>query len=89
MAPGVFFPGSSGRWRGLWLVEVVVLSVGLQTPSVHSVLSLTPLLGTLCSDLCICKALEELLRKQLYQALFSKYLLASTVVSGFGDYIDL
>ena len=36
-------PGSSG---GLWLVDIVVLPVGLQTPSAPSVLSLTPPLGS-------------------------------------------
>jgi hypothetical protein len=30
----------------LWLVDIFVLSMGLQTPSAPSVLSLTPLLGT-------------------------------------------
>jgi len=34
---------------GVWMVDNVVLSVGLQTPSPSSVLSLTPLLGTPCS----------------------------------------
>ena len=32
----------------------------------------------------ICQALGEPLRRQLYQALVSKHLLASTIVSGFG-----
>jgi hypothetical protein len=36
---------------------------------------------------CICQALAESLRGQLYQASASKHLLASTVVSGFGDCI--
>jgi hypothetical protein len=34
---------------GDWLVDIAVLPVGLQSPSIPSVLSLTPLLGTLCS----------------------------------------
>ena len=34
---------------------------------------------------CICQALAEPLRRQLYQAPVSKHLLASTTVSGFGD----
>jgi hypothetical protein len=59
---------------GVWLVDVVVLPMGLQTPSAPSVLSLTPPLGTLCSvqwlaasiSLYICQALEEPLRRQLY-----------------------
>jgi hypothetical protein len=33
---------------------------------------------------CICQALAEPLRRQLYQAPVSKHLLASTIVSGFG-----
>jgi hypothetical protein len=67
--------------------------MGLQTPSTPWVLSLAPSLGTLCSvpwmdasiHLCICQALAEPLRRQLYQAPVSKHLLASTTVSGFGD----
>ena len=50
------------------MVDIVVLPMGLQTPSTPSVLSLTPLLGTLPSvqwlavniHLCICKALQGL-----------------------------
>jgi hypothetical protein len=34
---------------------------------------------------CICQALAETLRRQLYQAPVSKHLLTSTVVSRFGD----
>jgi hypothetical protein len=33
---------------------------------------------------CICQAMAELLRRQLYQAPVSKFLLATTVVFGFG-----
>jgi hypothetical protein len=36
-------PGSSG---GVWLVDIVVLPIGLQNPSAPSVLSLTPPLGS-------------------------------------------
>jgi hypothetical protein len=43
---GGLVPGSSG---GFWLVDIVVLPVGLQTPSALSVLSLAPPLGKLCS----------------------------------------
>ncbi|EDM10302.1 RGD1560158 (predicted), isoform CRA_a [Rattus norvegicus] len=39
-------PGTSG---GVWLVDTVVLSMGLQTPSAPSVFSLTPPLGSPCS----------------------------------------
>jgi hypothetical protein len=34
---------------------------------------------------CIGQALAEPLRRQLYRALVSKFLLASAIVSGFGD----
>ena len=77
------------------MVDIVVLPMGLQTPSAPSVLSLTPPLGTLCSvqwlaesiHLCICQALAEPLRRQLYEAPVSKHLLASAIMSGFGDCI--
>ena len=69
--------------------------MGLQTPSIPSVLFLTPLLGTLCSvqllavSICLslCKALAGPLRRQPYQAPFSMHFLASTIVSGFGNCI--
>jgi hypothetical protein len=35
--------------------------------------------------LCICQALAEPLRRQLYQAPVSKHFMASTIVSGFGS----
>jgi hypothetical protein len=49
-------------------------------------------LRTLCSihwmamsiHFCVCQALTEALRRQLYQAHLSKLLLSSTIVSGFG-----
>jgi hypothetical protein len=77
------------------LVDIVVLLMGLQTPSTPSVLSLIPLLGTPHSvqwlamniPLCICKALAGPLRRQPYQAPFSMQFLASTIVSGFGNCI--
>jgi hypothetical protein len=64
----------------------------LQTPSAPWVLFLAPSLGTLCSvqwmavsiHFCICQALAEPLKRQLYQAPVSKLLLAPTIVSGFG-----
>ena len=76
-----------------WLVHMFVPPMGLQTSSALSVPSLAPPLGTLYSvqwlvesiQLCICQALAEPLSRQLYQAPFSKHLLASTIVSGFGD----
>ena len=80
---------------GVWLVDIVVLPMGLKTPSTPSVLSLTLLLGTPHSvqwlavsiHLCICKALAEPLRRQPYQVPVSKHFLASTIVSGFGNCI--
>jgi hypothetical protein len=76
-----------------WLVHIVVPPMGQQTPSIPSVLSLTLPLGALCLVqwlaesfcLCVCQALAEPLRRQLYQAPVSKHLLASTIVSGFGN----
>ena len=79
---------------GYWLVCIVVPPMGLQNPLTPLVLSLVPL-RTLCSvkwladsiHLCICQTLVESLRRQLYQASVSKHLLASTIMSGFGDCI--
>ena len=76
---------------GVWLVDIVVLPMGLQSRSTPSVLSLNPLLGIPCSvqwmavsiHLCICKALAGHLKRQPYQAPFSMHFLASTIVSGF------
>jgi hypothetical protein len=76
------------------LVHIVVPPMGLQATSIPLVLSLV-LLRTLCSvqwlaesiHLCICQALAEPLRRQLDQAPVSEHLLASTIVSGFGDCI--
>jgi hypothetical protein len=76
----------------IWLVDIVVLPMGLQTPSAPSVLFLTCPLGSSCSVqwlvvsicFCICQALAEPLRRQLYQAPVSKLFLASTIESGFG-----
>ena len=84
-------PGSSGDTG--WFMLFFVPPVGLQTPSAPQVLSLASPLGTLCSvqwmavriHFCICQALVEPLRTQLYQALVSKHLLASTIVSGLGN----
>jgi hypothetical protein len=47
---------------------------------------LSPMVGGENSPF-ICQALVEPLRRQLYEAPVSKHLLASTIVSGFGDYI--
>jgi hypothetical protein len=64
---------------GFWFVDIIVLTMGLQTPSTPSVLSLTPPLGTPCSVQCmatniclsICKALAEPLRRQLFSGSIS------------------
>jgi hypothetical protein len=80
---------------GVWLVDIVVLPMGLKTPSTPSVLSLIPLLGTPCSvqwlasSIClfIRKALAGCLRRQPYQSPFSMHFLASTIASGFGNYM--
>jgi hypothetical protein len=79
---------------GYWLVHIVP-PMGLQTPSAPWGLSLALSLGTLCSvqwmavsiHFCICQALAEPLRRQQYQALVSKHLLASPIVSGLGNCI--
>jgi hypothetical protein len=76
---------------GYWLVHIVVPPMGLQTASAPWVVSLVPSLGTLCSiqwmtvsiHFCICQALGGPPRRQLYQALVSKILLASAIVPGF------
>jgi hypothetical protein len=89
---GDLVPGSSG---GCSLVHIVVPPMGLQALSALWVLSLAPPLGTLCSvqwlavsiHFCICQALAEPIRRQLYQVSVSKHSLTSTVVSGFGDFI--
>jgi hypothetical protein len=91
--PCVFFDwwfSPKDLW-GYWLVHIDVPPMGLQTPSASWVLSLAPLLRTLyyvqwmavSIHFCICQALVELLRRQLYQAPVSKLLLASAIVSGF------
>jgi hypothetical protein len=90
---GDLVPGSSGA--GYWLVHIIVPPMGLQTPSTSCVFSLAPLLATLCSvpmmamsiHSYICQAMAEPLRRQVYEAPVSKHLLASTIVSGFGDCI--
>jgi hypothetical protein len=88
---GGLIPGCSGK---LWLVDISVLPIGLQTSSALWVLSLTPPLGTPLEtpwsvqwlaasiSLCIGQDLAEPLRIQLYQAPVSMHFLASTIVSG-------
>jgi hypothetical protein len=77
---------------GYWLVHIDIPPLGIHKPSAPWVLSLAPSLGTFCSvqwmivsiHFCICQALAELLRRQLYQAPVFKLLLASVIGSGFG-----
>jgi hypothetical protein len=88
-----FSPWELRGGQEYWLVHIVVPPIGLQVPSAPLVLSLAPPLGTLCSvqwlaeniNFCICQELAEPLRRQLYQASVSKHLLASTIVTEFGD----
>jgi hypothetical protein len=77
------------------LVDIVVLPMELETPSAPSSLSLIPPLETSRSlpslavsiYFCTCQALAEPLRRQSYQAPFSMHLLATTIVSRFGNCI--
>jgi hypothetical protein len=76
----------------VWLVDIVVLPLGFQTPSAPSVLAVTPPLGSpgsvrslaVCIRICIGQGPAEPLRGQLYQAPVNKLFLASAIVSGFG-----
>jgi hypothetical protein len=92
LPPCVFFDwwfASKELW-GYWLAHIVFPPMGLQTPPAPWVHSLAPSLGTLCSiqymilsiHFCMCQALAEALRRQLYQAPVSRLLLASAIVSG-------
>jgi hypothetical protein len=77
------------------LVDIVVLLMGLQTPSAPLVLSPTPPLGSLCSVqwlaasiyISMGKALALKLRRQPYQAPVSKHFLASAIDTRFGGCI--
>jgi len=90
VSPYVLFGWWFSPWE-LWLLHIVVLT-GLQAPSGPSILSLTPTMGTPFSVqwlavsicLCICHALAEPLKRQLYQAPVSMHFLASAILSGFG-----
>jgi hypothetical protein len=94
VAPCVLFGWWFSPWElwRVWLIDIVVLLMWLQTPSGPSVFFLTPPLGSLCSVqwlttsicLCICQALAEPLRRQQYQASVIKHFLASTIVSAVG-----
>jgi hypothetical protein len=95
--PCVLFGWWFSPWEllGVWLVDIVVLPMGLRTPSAPLVISLSPQLGTPCSvqwlstsiPLCICQALAEPLSRQLYLGPVSMHFLASTIMSGFSDCI--
>ena len=95
--PCVFFGWWFSPWKlwGYWLVHIVVPPMVLQATLAPLVLSLAPPLRALCSvqwlaesiHLCICQTLAEPLRRQLYKAPVSKHLLASTIVSEFGNCI--
>ena len=95
--PCVLFGWCFRPWEfgGYLLVHIVVPPMGLQAPSAPWVLSLSPPLEILCSvqwmvvgiHLCMFQALAEPLRRQLYQAPVNKHLLASTIVSWFGNCI--
>ena len=93
--PCVLFGWWFSPWElwGHWLVHIVLPPMGLQTLSAPLVLSLAPPFETLCLvqwlpvsiNFCICQALAEPLRRQVYQAPVSQHLLASIIVSGFGN----
>jgi hypothetical protein len=94
--PSVFFDWwlSPRELYGV-LVSSYFSPMGLETSSAPWILSLAPLFGTVCSVqwmavsiyFCICQSLAEPLRRQLYQAPVSKFLLASTIVSRSSDCI--
>jgi hypothetical protein len=78
-------PGSSGGSG--WLILLFFLWV--QTPSTSLVLSLTPIFGTSCSASAsvFVRLWQGLSGDSHYQAPFSMHFLASTIVSGFSNYI--
>jgi hypothetical protein len=97
ITPCVLFDLWLSTWElcGVWLVDIVIPPMGLQTHSAPWVLSLVAPLGNPCSlywlaesiHLCICQALTEPQKRQLCQAPVSKHLLTSETMSGFGDCI--
>ena len=82
---------SLGTLRGGGLDDIVVLPMGLQTPSTPSVVFLFPLLGiprlvqwmAVSIHLCICKHLAGTLKRELFQAPCSMYFLTYIIVSVF------
>ena len=94
VSPCILFGWRFSPWElwGVWLVDIFVLPVGLQTPSAPLVLALLhltfPVLSAMfavCIHVCIGWALAEPLQGQPYQAPVSKHFLESTIVSGFGS----
>ena len=77
------------------MIDIVVITAGLQTPSALSVISLTFQLGNPCSiqglsmstHLCVFQTLAGPLSIQLYQAPVSKHFLESAIVSDLNDCI--
>ena len=96
VSPCVFFGWWFSFWElwGVWLVDIIVLPMGLQTLSFPSILPICPPLGSPCSVPCsvlsiwncIGQALVEPLRRQLYHLPVSKHFFSSMVVSGFGSW---
>jgi hypothetical protein len=84
---GGLVSGRSGS-RGVLLLDIVVLPMGLQTPSVPPVLSRFPQMGTPVVSASIhIYIFSGSGRASHDRAPVSKHFLSSTIVSGFGDYI--
>ena len=81
---------------GIWLVDTVVLPIGLHSPSAPSDLPLTLPLGSpgsfqwLAVSICIwlSQVLEEHLRRQLYQTPICKHFLAPATQMSFNGRMD-
>ena len=77
------------HWE-VWLVDIAVLPMRLQSPSAPTGLALTSPLGSshsvhcLAVSICIGQALAEPLRGQLHWTPVSKYFMASVIMFGFG-----
>jgi hypothetical protein len=88
---GGLVPGREGERGGVLLVDIVVLSMELQTPFssfspfFNSSLGVSPPVRWLAVSIhiCICEALVEPLRRQLYRVPVSKQFLASPIESPF------
>jgi len=85
----------TGIFHWVWLFDILVLLVGLQSPSAPSVFSLTLPVGFSCSVqwlvanmlIYISRIMAEPLGRNSYLAPVSKHFLASTIVTGFGGCI--